>query len=1310
MHFGCNFRNVILGILVCAFEKTLLKTRKLNPFLLLYHFFQKHRIFIPLFILVASLLLIIPVTNLKSGEDISQFLPKTAAIDKINVAMQNMKIRDKMAINIHLADTQSTNELLLTEMADLVADSIKTNFKDDFISELKYKQSEDDFQQIYQFYSEHLPLFLTENDYSNISKQLQPDSLKQLLKGHYENLISPTGIVSGQYIQSDPLNLTLSAMKSLTKLQLDQNMELYEGYFLSKDHKNLLLFLTPGFKSADNKKSERLIQYLHKLRVDILRISNNKVEMEYYGGPAVAVDNAKCIKRDTNRIALISLILISLLLGYYFKNLRSLVVMLLPVVFGGLFSLAMISLFKGSISVIAIGAGSVVFGIAINYSLHILTHYKHYGNVEIVIKDLTKPMLLGCITTVSAFFSLTFLKSEALIDFGLFAGLTLLGTILFSFIIMPHLFKKVGEEKNPHTFFDKISNIQFHKNKWVVLTLLVSVVVLSLFAGKVEFEKDMRHLSYESPELRSWHANLDKINNYTQQSVFISVSSSDQNEAILKNNRINEEISVLNSKHPTLQYSGLGGILIPVDEQVKRIERWNSFWTEQKRNEVKSAFQKTGAEFGFTKEAFDPFFISLQSKPKPFSENDFKTFTNLIGSGYINSEAGLTTIYSIVKASELAKKAIYKQWEQDQTITVFDNARITGLFAEALANDFQLILLMTALLVFGFMLLSHGRIETTLINFLPMFISWLCILGIMGLFGIKFNLINIIISTFIFGLGDDYSIFILDGLTSEYKNGKKVISSYRSSILLSAVITIIGIGALLFAQHPALKSIALIAVLGIVVVILVSFIVQPLIYNWLILNRSKRGLPPYTAVNLIITLLGFAIFAFGSIALTLFGLILFYLTPFKKDLKKLWFHYALMYVNRAILACFVNVNKKIIKADGTDFNKPSIIVANHQSHIDLALIMQLHPKIIFFTNDWVWNFPFYKLIVRLADFYPASRGYENSIEFLKPLVEKGYSIMIFPEGTRSIDGSIGRFHKGAAYLQQALGLDLLPILIHGAGDCVTKGDFHFKKGKLTLKILPRITAEMPQKDLPYKEKTKWLCNHMRQEFNVLKNELETGEYFRSKLISNFLYKGPVLEWYTRIKTKMEGNYVFFDQLLPKAGVITDAGCGNGYLAYTLSFTQPERTIIAFDYDEEKISIANACYSHKNSAIQFLHRDITAYEMENSDGIIALDVLHYLDPEAQVSVIHNFLDKLNKNGVLILRDANADMKGKHLGTRYTEFFSTNMGYNKISEKGLNFVSSKLIQDTVAERGGFSCEIIDNTRYLSNLVYIIKHKDS
>jgi predicted RND superfamily exporter protein len=119
-----------------------------------------------------------------------------------------------------------------------------------------------------------------------------------------------------------------------------------------------------------------------------------------------------------------------------------------------------------------------------------------------------------------------------------------------------------------------------------------------------------------------------------------------------------------------------------------------------------------------------------------------------------------------------------------------------------------------------------------------MVLTWICILGLMGLLGIEFNIINIIISTLIFGLGDDYSIFITDGLLEKYKYGKPKLSSIRVSIYLSAMTTIIGLGVLIFAKHPALQSIAFVSVIGILSILLISQNIQPILFHFFIQKRA----------------------------------------------------------------------------------------------------------------------------------------------------------------------------------------------------------------------------------------------------------------------------------------------------------------------------------------------------------------------------------------------------------------------------------------------------------------------------------------
>jgi predicted RND superfamily exporter protein len=68
---------------------------------------------------------------------------------------------------------------------------------------------------------------------------------------------------------------------------------------------------------------------------------------------------------------------------------------MIPVVFGALFGLTILYFIKGGISIIAVGAGSIVLGIAVNYSLHFLTHYLYHPDKEGAIKDLAFPMIIG---------------------------------------------------------------------------------------------------------------------------------------------------------------------------------------------------------------------------------------------------------------------------------------------------------------------------------------------------------------------------------------------------------------------------------------------------------------------------------------------------------------------------------------------------------------------------------------------------------------------------------------------------------------------------------------------------------------------------------------------------------------------------------------------------------------------------------------------------------------------------------------------------------------------------------------------------
>ncbi|MBS1638219.1 MAG: 1-acyl-sn-glycerol-3-phosphate acyltransferase [Bacteroidetes bacterium] len=1283
---------------------------------LVYLFFQKRKLFFIILIIASCGILGYLASRIKLEEDITRFVPSDKNTSAINAVLDNLKSKDKLVI--HLTGTNPEQIDSLTECADSIYAELTRKLTSHDYNDIRFKLSDERTQQMYDIFYRNIPLFLEEEDYRKLENITRPDSIDYTLNKDYQALLSPSGMVLGKYIMRDPLNITPLALKKLQSVQLDANFETYNGYIASKDHLHVLFFITPAHAPNETKLNEHLVNTVTEACKKV-QSKHRAIRIEPFGATIVSEGNARQLRKDSMLTSLIAVGLIALLLGLYFRNPLLIVFIMFPVAFGMAFSLGILFLTKGIVSAIAIGAGAVVLGIAINYSLHFFTHYKHVRDVKTVLSDLTLPMLIGCTTTVGAFFSLLFAKSEALHDFGQFAGFSLIGAMLFSIIVLPHLLKVAFRKQknttetpdeahhNSGNLLDRITAARPDKHKFVVIGAMLLTVVFAWFASRVEFESDMNKMSFMTDETRAAEKHLDEVNNFAARSVYVFATGNSLNEALEKNAQVEAELKSLKSDGHIKKFSSVAGLFTSAQEQERRIKRWNDFFTPARKAALQKQLIASGATLKFKENAFHGFYEQLNKNYGLLPKADSDTLLQLVFKEFTGQVNGKTSVVCHVKTNAENREKVYAAFEHDPDVVVFDKQNLTSRFVQVIQQDFNTILIITSILVFAFMLLSHGRIELAIINFLPMFISWLWILGIMGIFGIKFNIINIIISTFIFGLGDDYSIFIMDGLLNEFKYGKKNLDSYKSSILLSALITVIGIGTMILAKHPALKSIAAITIIGMSCVVFISFIVQPLIFNWMALNRRHRGLQPYSAKYIFITIIGFMGFVLGALLLTLSGLIIFSIFPAGIRTRKLVFHTLIAYTFRAILACFFNVKKRIINDQNETFAKPAVIVANHQSHIDLALTLQLHPKIIVFTNDWVYNSPFYGFIVKMADYYPASEGYENSLPKLEKLVKEGYSILIFPEGTRSVDGEIHRFHKGAFLLAEKLQLDILPLLIHGAGDAVTKGDFHFKDGALTVKYLKRISPQDTSFGNTYQERTKGICRYMRTEYAALREQFETVDYFRPRLIRNYIFKGPVLEWYCRIKTKLENNYALFESLMPKTGQIVDVGCGYGFLPYMLMYKGRDRNILGVDYDDEKIAIADNCV-HKTSRMQFAVGDVTAYEFPQADGFIISDVLHYLEASQQVQVIDHCVAKLNRGGVLVIRDADADLGKRQKGTWYTEFFSTNSGFNKTSGSGLHFVSGQLIKNALAKYPHLEVEVIDNTKLLSNITYVARYK--
>ena len=1121
---------------------------------------------------------ILSMMRLHFVEDIGSFLPSSKHNERINDAYTHLGGDNKLVINIAQADTTAdTDYELLSLAADRITEQLEADDSTGLIKSTLCQIDEQQIGEVMGFVVANLPYFLTEEDYARMDTMLTPAHMQRQLANDKQLLASPVAMMR-PLIQQDPLFFSANVLQSLQTFNLSDTYHTENDHIFNKEGTEAIVVVNSNFPLSETKNNGILIKNIDKAMTAVGKEMGGKVRITCFGASQVSLTNSTQIKKDSLWSIALALVFIVALLIYYYRNFRSILLILVSITFGGLFALGLIAWLKNPVSLIAVGMASIILGIAINYPIHFLSHFKRTDDKRQIIKEIVTPLLIGNITTVGAFLSLLFISSDAMKDLGLFAALLLVGTILFVLIFLPHLMGKHYQGKDRGLAFRPLAEFRPENVKGLFWVVLFLTIVFLIFSTRTSFDTNMHNINYMTKEQREHFDKLRAEADTTVSTLYCISEGATMEEALQNQEKVQSALQALQAD-PKAKVSGVGNFLPSKTLQQKKIEQWNAFW-DGKRDEFVRNLDLAAKQNGFVPEAFDPC-KELVAREYTIQDADyFEPILNQLASNYVVQEDNKVMVYNILQVDKDNRGKTEKLLNNlDSHVFAFTDSSIASRLVESLSHDFDYVLYICGFIVFAFLLFSFGRLEISIMAFLPLFIAWIWILGIMGITGIRFNIVNIILATFIFGMGDDYSIFVTEGLIYEYTYGKKMLSQFKNSIILSSSIMFIGIGMLIFAKHPAMRSLAQVTIIGMITVVLMAYIVPPIIFKWITMRKGKPRRQPITLSSLFRSVIGFPYFFFGVVVLSIGGF--FWLVLGKRtDENKLKYHKLLQKMMYSTARTIPRSSFTVENPNNETFEKPSVIICNHQSHFDLMYLLMLHPKIIVLTNDWAWNTPLYKRIVRNADYLPASYGMDSNFPKIQNMVDKGYSVLVFPEGTRSFDHTIARFHQGAFHLADKLGLDILPIVTHGIGDMFPKRDTCIHRGIVTVSIRERIHPDNPdyRKDKSTLETTRLFRRYYVEEFGKLKERCETPEYLKDIVFHNYIYKGKETE--VKCRRKLSWMKELTDKLeeIPNNSRLLYLHCGNGEFSLLAALWKKHISVTAYDADEDAIALADHCFS------------------------------------------------------------------------------------------------------------------------------------
>jgi 1-acyl-sn-glycerol-3-phosphate acyltransferase len=154
-----------------------------------------------------------------------------------------------------------------------------------------------------------------------------------------------------------------------------------------------------------------------------------------------------------------------------------------------------------------------------------------------------------------------------------------------------------------------------------------------------------------------------------------------------------------------------------------------------------------------------------------------------------------------------------------------------------------------------------------------------------------------------------------------------------------------------------------------------------------------------------------------------------------------------------------------------DPRRPYIAVANHESMADIFLLSHLPWEMKWLSKEAIFKVPFMGWMMRMAGDIAVRRGDPRSraqaLEACRDRLSKGVSVMIMPEGTRSDDGQVQRFHDGAFRLAVETGCPILPIALAGTRAAINKGSWIFGRATAIAHVLePVETTGLTLEDVP----------------------------------------------------------------------------------------------------------------------------------------------------------------------------------------------------------------------------------------------------
>ncbi len=776
--------------------------------------------------------------------DITGYLPRrTPVIADAAYIFKNHPIQDQLVVDVGL-DREDPDAL--AAIGDRVETRLRESGLFDAVGMTEFRET---IPALVPYVVDHLPVLFTRHELeTRVAPRLAPGAAAERLRTLRRGLMGLEGIGQARFAAVDPLGLKDLVLARLIHLAPTSDVRIHKGKLLSQDGRHLLVMAHPKTAGTDTDFARTLDRFFQDLSADLVpeyAAQGDALTLTPVGAYRAALDNEVIARRDVTRAIVPATAGIALLLLFAFPRPYIGLLAFLPAAAGAAAAFFILSLIHRSVSLMALGFGGAVISITVDHGiayLLFLDRPRATTGAE-ASHEIRAVGLITALTTMGAFGALSFTDFPIFAQLGQFAALGIGFAFLFVHSVFPRIFPEMPAAKPRRLplrgLVDRLSGFG-RKGAWTAL----GVGLFLLVFARPDFNVDMSAMNTvtsqtqaaESLVTSTWgDAIFEKIHLMTQGDAPPDLQAAWDRLRLSMERDMAADI---------LESGFVPSMLFPGDAlRRKNGAAWRAFWTPERTAGLKLILTETGAELGFTADAFAPFLEKIGPRaPIPDDAAIPPAFFDLLGLKRTADGDRWTQFSSLTPGDRYDAERFFHRYRGPDA-RVFDPAYFTRSLGELLAATFVKMLLIVSAGVFLLLTLFFFDIRLAAAALTPVVFAFVCTLGILNLAGRSLDIPGLMLGIIVFGMGIDYSLFTVRA-RQRYRNpdhpNQRLI---RMTVFMAAASTLIGFGALLFAKHALLKSAGLTSFLGIGFSVIGAFVILPPLLDK-IFSSEKPGKKP----------------------------------------------------------------------------------------------------------------------------------------------------------------------------------------------------------------------------------------------------------------------------------------------------------------------------------------------------------------------------------------------------------------------------------------------------------------------------------